>query len=707
MARPRDFNDILARLPDARQSGDTWVASCPLPGHTTPKGHLVLRDAADKALMTCHGNRGHTYQDFCDYLGFESLMYDNNSEPRIVATYDYTDPSGKLLYQVVRYEPKTFKQRRKDGNGNWVLNVKGVKPELYHLPDVLEAVRNGQIIYICEGEKDCDNLAELGLTATTNSGGAEKWQSELSEALADASVIVIPDRDAPGKRHAQKVAHSLNDKAKSIKVVELPDRDGHKVKDASDWLAAGGTMEELERLVSVARPYREGDIALVCMATIKAETVKWLWWPYIPLAKLILLEGDPGIGKSWVSLAIATAVSLGKGLLGTEAVESVTVLLASAEDGLGDTIRPRLDAMDADVTKIHAVKGTLDFGNDGLSILEDYIEQVRPALVIVDPLVAYIGATVDIHRANETRAVMAKLADIAERHGCAILAIRHLTKGGTLKPIYRGLGSIDLAAACRSILMAGCDPEEPQKRGIIHIKSNLAPTGTAIGYELRGDGFHWTGESDLTWQKILSAEDTGDKSALDEAMEFLKEELAHEPVDASQVWKDARDTGLSEKTVKRAKAVLGVITRRRGEVGKRGGGKFTWELPSHLEGQKDLEGQGGLIKEFGPLNEISYESRALPQGLGPLNHCLESRGDLEDHDGLIDYGSLPLLGLTADQVIEIWRTERSPVILLSQCETCRDLAKTLSNNTVNEAHIKAITEWLTMILESKRETLLA
>ena len=423
--------------------------------------------------------------------------------------------------------PKDFRQRRPDGNGNWIYNLKGVKRVLYRLPEVLEAVRKSQTVYVCEGEKDCDNLARIGLTATTNSGGAEHWQPELSESLADASIVIIPDNDEPGKRHAAKVVSSLYGKAKSIKILEMPDREGHKVKDVSDWLAVGGTKEELERLASEASEYKpdEGDIGLVCMAEVEPEEVTWLWFPYIPLSKLTLLEGDPGIGKSWVSLAIATAVSLGKGLPNTEGIEPAKILLASAEDGLGDTIRPRLDRMSADVEKIHAIKIPLDFGNGGLAILEGYIERIKPALVIIDPLVAYIGATVDIHRANETRAVMAKLADIAERHSVAILAIRHLTKGGTLKPIYRGLGSIDLAAACRSILMAGCDPEDNNKRGIVHIKSNLALAGVAIGYKLTSEGFYWTGESDLTWQKILSAEDTGGKSALDEATEFLRDEL--------------------------------------------------------------------------------------------------------------------------------------------------------------------------------------
>lgn len=619
MARPKDFADVVSRIPGVRVTGNKAIAPCPLPGHKTPEGHLTLKDARDKALITDQGGR-HTYEDICQALGFDSLTYNGNgSEAKITATYDYTDADGKLLYQVVRYDPKDFKQRRPDGTGDWLWNIKGVKPVLYRLPEVLEAVKQGKTVYICEGERDCDNLAKLGLSATTNSGGAEKWRLELSEALADASVVILPDKDAPGKRHAEKVASSLYGKVKSLKVLELPDRDSHQVKDASDWLGTNGTLSELEKLVSEAKAYSEKDNGLVDMSTVEVETVNWLWWPYIPLGKLTLLEGDPGVGKSWVSLAIATAISLGKGLLGMEMREPARVLIATAEDGLGDTIRPRLNDMKADVYQIDAIKDVLDFSNSGLAVLEGYIKQVKPALVVIDPLVAYIGARVDMHRANETRAILAKLADMAERNGCAILAIRHLTKGGTLKPIYRGQGSIDFAAACRSMLMAGCDPENEQSRGIVQIKSNLAPKGKAIGFELRDGLFYWTGESDLTWQRILSAEDTDSKSARDEAADFIREELKDGPVEAAQVWRDAREAGLSEITVKRAKAMLGVITERHGEVGRRGAGKFTWELPDHLGGQNDLEYHQAHIEKNDTLNQISFENGPLQKRDDTLN----------------------------------------------------------------------------------------
>ncbi len=173
-------------------------------------------------------------------------------KPRIVATYDYTDADGRLIFQVVRFEPKDFRQRRPDGAGGWVWNMQGVERVLYRLPAVLKARDASETIYVCEGEKDADTLVGLGLCATCNPGGAGKWQASYNETLTGAHIVILPDRDEPGRKHADLVARALNGKAKSVRVVELPDRDGRLVKDAHDWIGAGGTAAELLELVRTA-----------------------------------------------------------------------------------------------------------------------------------------------------------------------------------------------------------------------------------------------------------------------------------------------------------------------------------------------------------------------------------------------------------------------------------------------------------------------
>ena len=631
MARPRNFEDILARLPGARQSGDHWTAPCPLPGHKTPAGHVTAKDAGDKALLYDQGER-HNIRDYCQAWGFDSLTYSRNSngpEPKkqktLVATFSYEYEKGKEAYQIRRFDlgngSKTFEAWHKK-DGKYVPGMGEHKPILYHLPEIPEWIADAKRIYIPEGELKVDRIIAQGGVATTSPFGAgrNKWRPEYSKALAGAEAVILPDNDKTGCDFAQDKAASLYRGAKSAKVLELsglPEKG-----DIIDWFNAGGTFQQLEQLANEVPEWKpkESDISLVCIAEVEPETVSWLWLPYIPLGKLTLLEGDPGIGKSWVSLAIATAVSLGKGLPGTEAIESASVVLASAEDGLGDTIRPRLDAMGADVSKIHAIKGALDFGNGGLIILEGFIQQVKPELVIIDPLVAYIGPGVDLHRANETRAVMAKLADMAEKHSCAIMAIRHLTKGSMSKAIYRGLGSIDFAAACRSVLMAGCDPDNEQKRGIVQIKSNLAKKGQAIGFELRDDGFYWTGESDLTAARILSAEDTDGVSALDEAIDFLKDELADGAVEVKQVERDADAAGIYQRTLRRARENIGVRVKRQSEPGgKRGSGRWLWELPEFLGDHNVQDDHVDHIKENGHLNQISFDNDPLPKTDGHLN----------------------------------------------------------------------------------------
>ena len=162
----------------------------------------------------------------------------------IVAEYDYRDEFGTLLYQVVRYEPKTFKQRRPDGSGGWIWNVKSVRRVLYRLPELLAAHMNA-VVYIVEGEKDVDALRSLGLVVTCNSGGVGKFTEDLRELFKDRQVVIIADKDEPGRRHAQQVAELLTRSRATLKVIEIP---GENVKDVTDWINAGGTREELEKL---------------------------------------------------------------------------------------------------------------------------------------------------------------------------------------------------------------------------------------------------------------------------------------------------------------------------------------------------------------------------------------------------------------------------------------------------------------------------
>jgi putative DNA primase/helicase len=264
--RPGSIQDVLDKLNGVKKHDGWFQADCPVPGHKTPAGHLTIKDAGDKVLVTCHG-RGHSYQDICSALNFGSLTYEEShrqvandkdkSGGNIVATYIYHDENGKSLFRVLRYVPKRFLQQRSDGNGGWVWGLKDkktgkllVRLVLYNLPKVIQSIKDGLTVFIVEGEKDADNLTALGLIGTTNPGGARKWRDDYTELLAGASVIVVADKDAVGREHAHEIARSLSGKVNQLKILELPERNGQQVKDASDWLTAGGTRQELEQLIA-------------------------------------------------------------------------------------------------------------------------------------------------------------------------------------------------------------------------------------------------------------------------------------------------------------------------------------------------------------------------------------------------------------------------------------------------------------------------
>ena len=190
----------------------------------------------------------------------------------ITVPYDYTDENGNLLFQVVReqyQDGKKFFQRRPDGKGGWINNLKGVKTTIYHLPEVIEAVNQGKMVFIVEGEKDVETLRSLQLTATTSPMGAGKWKKEYCKHFKGAAVVILPDNDAVGRKHAEDVAAQLMGVVRSLKVVELPDTQEHE--DVTDWLTKrGGTKDRLLQLVNETPEYKE-TLKRICVTIGKID----------------------------------------------------------------------------------------------------------------------------------------------------------------------------------------------------------------------------------------------------------------------------------------------------------------------------------------------------------------------------------------------------------------------------------------------------
>jgi AAA domain len=327
------------------------------------------------------------------------------------------------------------------------------------------------------------------------------------------------------------------------------------------------------------------DDGWVSIADVQPRAVEWLWKPYIPLGKLTLFDGDPGVGKSWATCALVTAITHGYGLPDVLDTEPRKVIMLSAEDGLDDTIRPRLEAMGADLAKVIARNKAMTFDEKGIQQLEAQVSKLKPALIVIDPLFAFVGGKTDIYRDNEARKVTTPLAELAQNHGCAIVAVRHLTKQQQ-KAIYAGGGSMAFIGAARSALLFGHDANNPQKCGFVRAKCNLAPKGDAIGYRIERTAdergrFEWTGKSDLTAEKILATPNmngSGEQTATLEARDFLREMLRSGRATAEEIYREAKSAGIAEITLRRAKRALKVRARRESK-GNNGGGAWVWEMP--------------------------------------------------------------------------------------------------------------------------------
>lgn len=616
----------ITGLPPKR-SGNGWSARCP--AHEDHNPSLSVSEGTDgKPLVCCHA--GCSYPDICRALGMDASKAP--AAPQI--TYDYRDESGALLFQVVRQVPKAFRQRQPDGNGGWVWKMEGVRRVPYRLPELLGAVPF-EWVFICEGEKDADRLAALGFTATTCPGGAGKWRSEFNQHFKGLRVAVLPDNDEPGRQHAEKVAKALSAVAVEVRVVTLPNLP--EKGDVSDWLASGGAAEELDRLVDEAPAWEaescEGwRVRKYCLADVESESVRFLWEPYLPLGKVTLLEGNPNLGKTFLWLTIAAAVSRGGRLPGQsgeldQSIPMGNTVLLTAEDGLADTIRPRLEKLDGDparVTAFDCLEGkqgaerTITLAD--LDALRSELRRLAPSLVVFDPLQAFLGPNVNMNAANEVRPLMQALGRLAEELDCAVLCVRHLRKSAADHAVHRGLGSIDISAAVRSQLQVGLHPDNPDQRVLTHSKNNLTPRGTSQVYEIDGAGLHWRGKTELGAEDIAGPVASRDeRDARGEAMDFLVGILSDGPRPCTEIMAEAKQLEISDRTLRRAKSELGVRSRQ--QVGGEGKRCHYWCLDADTQ----TVGHLAACPETASLSDQVADSPTLPGcQAGGCSRCGES-----------------------------------------------------------------------------------
>ena len=301
------------------------------------------------------------------------------------------------------------------------------------------------------------------------------------------------------------------------------------------------------------------EMNLIKMSDIEAKEVEWLWYPFIPYGKLTIIQGDPGDGKTTLVLNIAAALTQGKGFENDMNVEEpMNVIYQTAEDGLADTVKPRLEQAGAECSKVLVI----DESEKSLSMTDERIEkaldETGARLLIMDPIQAYLGGGTDMNRANEAREITKHLAIIAEKKNCAIVLIGHMNKAGGIKAAYRGMGSIDFIAVARSVLLVGRVPGIDNRRAVIQIKNNLAPMGHSKAFDLSEDGFEWIGNYEISVEEVLGGY-SYKESKLDQAKQLFRE-LAkdRERISSLELIELAKTEGISKRTMDTAKKELGI-----------------------------------------------------------------------------------------------------------------------------------------------------
>lgn len=392
------------------------------------------------------------------------LSVDDPFEQRIEAAYDYRDEQGHLLFQVVRlHSPKDFRQRRPDRSGGWIWNLRGIRRVLYRLPELIAADPSA-VRFIVEGEKDADGLASAGLVGTTNPMGASRWRSEYNESLRGRRVVILPDNDPEGRRHADKVALSLHGTASEVRILALP---GLPPKgDVTDWLEAGGTEEELLRLADQAPTWRleantspRDDLATFTASELMAMEIAEPRWavPEILPDGLSVLSGKPKMGKSWFALAIALAIASGGVALGSVRVQGGHVLYLALEDTkrrLQDRLQKLLGMSPAPETLtlatawqrtdrggLEAIEAWLASHPDARLVVIDSFKKIRPGR----------GRGASLY--DEDYEAIEGLKAVADKFGVAILVIHHLRKLDAEDPVDTVSGTLGLTGAADGILV--------------------------------------------------------------------------------------------------------------------------------------------------------------------------------------------------------------------------------------------------------------
>jgi AAA domain-containing protein len=514
-----------------------------------------------------------------------------------------TDGTAITYYQVMR-------------NGEllgWQLR----KPDDYYAISYLnKVVADLGMLFWPSEEKDVDALEGLQLRAFTFGDASDGLPNGVERRLKimNNKLVILTNNDGKNKNHAEQkaaLAHAAG--VASVKVVQI----GTSI---SDFVEGGGTVERLIGMVSDtplwtptadtttehgADDYR---LKMRCMADVKPEKIEWLWPGRIAVGKQTLIGGEPGLGKSQVTAALAATVTTGEYWPCDEGRSPRgSVIILSAEDDASDTVRPRLDAAGADVSRVHLISAVHQHDGKGrrtfnlqadLALLEKAIQEVGDVrLVIIDPVSSYLGKT-DSHNNAEVRSTLAPLGEMAARLRTAVVAVTHFSKGAGQSAVNSFIGSIAFIANARTAFIVTRDPDDDTRRLFVQAKNNIAANGGGLAFRVEQhllDGgivascIAWETEKiTRTADEILAANSqSGDAPERSEAEAFLREMLAIGPRPATEMKAEAREAGISPRTLRRAREKLGIKPYRKAETGEGLGsdGRWYWALPA-AEGSK-------------------------------------------------------------------------------------------------------------------------
>ncbi len=553
-----------------RRTPTGWQLKCP--AHSDREPSLSLSENNEHhALLYCQAGCATADVLSAAQLDLRDLYPlregDRNPDP-VVAVYKYVDEAGHLLYEVQRTATKKFRQRRPDPDNStrWIYSLGDTRRVLYRLPHVLEAAREGQTVYVVEGEKDVHSWEARGCVATTNPGGVGKWRPEYGEALRGAHITIVADVDSHGKglAHARAVAHALMPHAASLVLTQPAGG-----KDSTDHFslgfgvddlmivaidppeavlaAQGGQAEAVDAPVSGQPDPDHNPIRLTAASQFKIKPVRWLWEDRMPLGEITLVPGREGVGKSTFLAWMAAAITNGN-LPGEFAGQPRAVLYAASEDAWGYTIAPRMLAAGANLDLVYRVDVIADEGPGRLTLplhckwLPEIAETHKAAILMCDPIVSLVHEVINTNRAQELRQALEPLRKAGEDGGFAIAALVHFNKTRDADLLSMVSGSRAWVEVARAVIAIAHDDEaghnvvSQRKNNLGRMDlSNLTYTIQEVLLETEEDRparvgrLHWGEDSDETAEEVLQRKPTSStarsrSAGINAVLDFLDEQ---------------------------------------------------------------------------------------------------------------------------------------------------------------------------------------